>query len=816
MGLSKIEPRQLNVASDLYLVRSPFINPAMYIPGLLDTARWRLVAAEPINKLARRMIQREVSSLNWNIRINPKGFDNSGINFEQAKNYYQDAIKDFRNLASKALKGVCELPQGGAWEVGWIKPAIFGEGDRGTLSFIEHIDAGTLHPTTSKDWPIVQIDPLATLRRVLFSSEEVLRILASPYDEFDKEWWQESPTMASYMAIEALSRIYIYYLKQLHDTPVAGILDLMDFSENDARSWAKSFREMLEGIDPVKIPILYQHSQPAKWLPMGRNPAELSIPQQFKQYAEIVLGNYGLSTSDLRIFEAADQSKAGAAVSRKITTQSGISFWAELIKDSIQALLPKYLLFEYDDPDVEEERTKAMVRASDARTIQTLPWLPTDYKAKLAQYYGLFGDLDIDIDKLTEESERLLGMNPGVQGIPTPAPGQLFQGEGKVPNQLEEDARANAKTSSRLFGKSESENDADLDIHSLVQKAIDNFKENFGNPSESKYGIKTKDAAIELETALRKSFKHVAKNITPEFVSNIVTAIYTQFPSLNVVRMDSKKSYSYDEQIPTNFIEKADGDPTNPEPLSAISDETLQEIRANVDQLVDYILGLGNAAQNYTISSSDLLEVFVLVYRLAFEDGMLATAEMIQNDLYGRGIVAAPGVILSFDVTNDAVIQILNEMAAELVRNIDDGTKYYLRRMIVEGALNGWSVDRITEAIWNDLFGLSEEQAATLSESRIRSIVTTELNRADSAGRLEEMKKLGLKLKRWITRLIDVCTLCASNESYGSVPIDFEYMDVFGPTQHPPGHPTTCHCTLGADPDELEKIGSEPDYWTGD
>jgi hypothetical protein len=121
----------------------------------------------------------------------------------------------------------------------------------------------------------------------------------------------------------------------------------------------------------------------------------------------------------------------------------------------------------------------------------------------------------------------------------------------------------------------------------------------------------------------------------------------------------------------------------------------------------------------------------------------------------------------------------------------------------------------LTDRIHADLFGLPEEEAGKLNRARIRSIVTTELNRADTFGRLKQMKEVGLKLKRWITRLVDVCNLCIRNESYGSVPMDFLYEDVFGKTLGPPGHPATCHCQIGGDAEELSKLGVEPKYWTG-
>lgn len=815
--VAQLNSKQLdNSNGGMYINRQPFVDPAFYRPGLTDAQRWRIVGAEPINKLARRMIQREVASLNFSITAKEKGH-------EDAVAYYNDLYKDFRLLVGKLLKSVCELPQGGALEVGWIKPGIFGEGDRGTPAFVKFIDAGTLHPTIHKDYPILQVNPYNTLQRVPFKDEEILRFVAFPYDEFDKEWWQESPTMASFMAIEALSRIYIYYLKQLHDTPVVGILDLMDFNEDNARKWATSFREMIEGIDPIKIPVLYEHSAQAHWIPMGRNPAELSIPQQFKQFSEIILSNYGLSLADLRLFEQGD-SKAGGAVSRKITMQSGISFYAELVKDGFQSLLPPYLIFGYTDPDVEEERTKAMVRSTNARTIQTLNFLPVRLKIEQAIKDGVI-DLDIDPAEIEKEVQETQGMQAGMQGITKPTPGQLTKGEGTPVNELETNARENASTGTVIYAKkkSETEEEDNLSIPQLVEKAVQYFKEEYGDP-KSKYGKKKELAAAKLDKLLNDRFHEVGKNITKEFVSSILDAVYTQFPKLalkvSTAPMESKADFI--DELPLVYINKADEE--NPDEDSAENDEsddyttepveTTEEVKGRLGALLESIFGPIYVSR-ISINNETIVELLIAIFKLSYEDGMLATSEIVQNNLYGRGIVAAPYIILDYNVIDTTVIDLLKLYAADMVKNVDNGTKYYLKQLIIEGVMQGWSVDQITEAIQKDIFGLSAEEASKLNEIRIRSIVTTEINRADSAGRLEEMKRIGLKLKRWITRLVDVCTLCLRNEAQGSVPLDFMYEDVFGETLHPPGHPSTCHCGLGADEKELDALGTAVEYWTG-
>lgn len=785
---AKTNPRQLSFDRP-YLTRETFVHPARLRPGVQDTDRWRTVAAEPINRMARRMVQREISSLNFTIR--PE--DPKDAQQRDAADWYLNVYSDFRNLVTRTLKSVCELPQGGAWEVGYIRPGVYGEGEKGTLAFVQYIDGGTLHPSISQEFPIVQVDPTESTRNVMFREDEIVRLLAWPRDEFGLEWWQESPTEASYMAIEALARIYVYSLKQLMDTPIAGILDMMDFSEEDARTWANTFREMLEGIDPIKIPILYQHEHAASWIPMGNRFEDLAITEQFKIYADLILGNYGLSVNDLRIFNH-DGPKTGMAVSRKISIQQGVSFFAELVKDAVQSTLPRFLIFEYTEPDLEDERTKSQIGAADARTIQTFDWLDPKLKAKEAIGRGVLKHVTQDeIDKAIDENQQVDQLNQELaNGIPTPAPGQITEGEGRVPDQLENDAKANASTGSRVFTKMRDE------AETLIEKALERFSSRL---PESKYGRKTAMADKRMDALLSRAFREVGMRLTEAKIAEYVLALRTQVPALNTQPSEEgmqAKSWTefVDDLIEGALITKADDD----------------GLRTRIELLLDELL---SEEALYDLDADLWVEQLMEVLKLAYEDGMLATAELVQGELFKRGEVKSPYVGISFNLIDDTVINFLRDTAAELVRNINTGTKYFLRSMITEGALQGLAVDELTRRINNDLFGLPEAEAGKLNRDRIRSIVTTELNRADTFGRLEHMKRLGIQLKRWITRKVEVCELCLDNEALGSVAIDYEYHDVFGPTQGPPGHPRTCHCQLGMDADELNNLKGKPRYWDG-
>lgn len=76
---------------------------------------------------------------------------------------------------------------------------------------------------------------------------------------------------------EALARLFEYDMKNLSNTPTAGVLDLADFSEEDVVEWAKGFNEMMSKIESIKIPVLYKHEKPSRFTPFGNtyhNPKE--------------------------------------------------------------------------------------------------------------------------------------------------------------------------------------------------------------------------------------------------------------------------------------------------------------------------------------------------------------------------------------------------------------------------------------------------------------------------------------------------------------------------------------------------------------
>lgn len=187
---------------------------------------------------------------------------------------------------------------------------------------------------------------------------------------------------------------------------------------------------------------------------------------------------------------------------------------------------------------------------------------------------------------------------------------------------------------------------------------------------------------------------------------------------------------------------------------------------------------------------------------------------------------------LDFTLTNPATLAQLEAQAAELVARINDGTRYYLKRMLVSGVEQGLSSPDIVDLIKQNV-GLDEiikqgdfidgiiaqikADFPSLTTQRLDSIVNTEINRAETSGRVKQWGEMGLTKKQWATDQAP-CDLCSANEALGYVPMDYLYNTVFGDNvaDGPPGHPGECHCHVKFDEDELMGKADSLKVWTGD
>jgi len=191
--------------------------------------------------------------------------------------------------------------------------------------------------------------------------------------------------------------------------------------------------------------------------------------------------------------------------------------------------------------------------------------------------------------------------------------------------------------------------------------------------------------------------------------------------------------------------------------------------------------------------------------------GLNKAAARIEAMRFGMTTPAA--LALGFQVDNPVLIELIDQHAAEMVVNVNQGTKFYLRKMLKEGVAQGMGASELVKLIQKDLFGLPAAEAGKLPRQRILSIANYETNRAMSGAATLLREQLGLKFKQWFTNNVSPCDICLGNQAQGVVPHDFLYEGVFGQILNPPAHPRTCRCVVMAVEDEVRALGTAPIAW---
>lgn len=187
--------------------------------------------------------------------------------------------------------------------------------------------------------------------------------------------------------------------------------------------------------------------------------------------------------------------------------------------------------------------------------------------------------------------------------------------------------------------------------------------------------------------------------------------------------------------------------------------------------------------------SPDLTDDVARVLSGAYEEGAAQSIAEIEAKRVALGLASVEVQGTTFNLSNKAVLGLLQERAGEFIGHIDDGTRKFVVDSIMRGVREGVSSPQIANRILVD--HVIEDVLETF-EGRTLSIVNTEINWAESRAALDEQRHLGLDKKRWVSIPGLHCEICASNSAAGSVDAKYEYQSVFGPTQSTPAHPGVC------------------------
>ena len=350
--------RSIDLPEALTRILPPWNNPNKF----LEANIWRrIVASQPIAVVCRETLISNYLSLDW--KIEPKDSekrDELKSEIEYYTEFFNYTGKHYYDQIIEWIgKDMLDIPFGGAAELGR-------EGDRpdGKVLWLELLDGGTLFPFPNNDWPVGQlVSEAGMVDPIYFPKHAINRAYYSPETYIRLEGWGMPPPQKVYLSLELLNRGDMYYANLLTDTPEAGILDLGDMSKKAAEEWVKGYREMLGGIDPMKIPVLYEHSNKVEFIPFGRSPSELMYDRVTAKYASIMTAGYGLSLSDIGIQTATSggDTLAGSIRDERKTRKTGFARFKRKIKTFFDFMLPNTL--EYKVIDQDDELSVALSRA---------------------------------------------------------------------------------------------------------------------------------------------------------------------------------------------------------------------------------------------------------------------------------------------------------------------------------------------------------------------------------------------------------------------------------------------------------------------
>jgi hypothetical protein len=349
-------------AEDAYFTR---IIPSWTFPSGLSPGQWRaFVKMQPVAVNFRDTLISTVQSLDW--KITPRDSElrdelRMSVRyhtklFEKGGNWLD---LDWTGMLEWVLTDLMDLPFGTAVEVGRKD-----DSPEGRVMWFKPLDGGTLYPTLNKNIPVMQYYASA-VQVVNFPKHAINRMYLSPRPEIEREGWGMAPPEKVAMAMQMLARGDQYYANLLLDSPPAGLLDLGDMDKDTALDWIAAFRTYVAGggADGFKIPVLYEHTNKAEFIPFGKVPNDIMYDRITLKYASLVGAAYGMSLADIGLQATASSGEtlAGSIRSERRTRKNGLAKVKKKLKFFFENMLPDTLQFDFIDMD--DELATALGRA---------------------------------------------------------------------------------------------------------------------------------------------------------------------------------------------------------------------------------------------------------------------------------------------------------------------------------------------------------------------------------------------------------------------------------------------------------------------
>jgi hypothetical protein len=797
------DPKPKSLELPIYLNR---ILPLWQTPQWLEAERWRrVVRQQPVAIICRDTLITYLQALPWEVRARkPREADALADEIEAYIRILDGVGDDFDSILDRLWQDALDLPVGGTLEVvRW--PDGMGPFSRphpkGHVAQIVNVDGATLYMTYDRDFPMAQRIKENAAQTVYFQRNELARIVLSPRPELERKGYGMAPPERIYLALTLLYRGDTYYANLLLDTPEAGVLDLLDMSQESANDWIKSARELLQGIDPLKIPILYEHDKPAIWIPFGRPPTDMLFDTTTLKYARVVTAGYWLSLSDVGLEPAgAGGTLAGQIRDERRARRTGFGVVKEKTVNLVNGeILPPYLEFTFVEKDEEalNQRYRAFVLAAQAMKIAAdAGVMSARERQEQLKKDGLI-TVEVEAPQPPPAPPPLPILPPGA-GLPGSAGGANAELQ-RVPESQ--------------GGRGEFQQQA-LPMVGQAELGTRVGDVPAGSPAFDQLAgvLRTAFGAVRArmgEAQLRKLVKKATRLLFPAAEEAV-----KQLADVELSDWLEERAAMWFGQ-PSEF----DGLPD----VERASNDVLAELEKLLEQ------------DRWWEIPESLAAAAQVALQLAYGEGATDAAEIAQELLYTEGKTDSPNLIgLNFNLKNPETIAQLERSAARLVRRVNDGTKFYLKRILVAGVEEGLASPSIAEMLRAGVgveeilkeAGFTEAAIRTIraqiegmTDERLNSIVNTEINRAETEGRLGQWDHIGLTRKRWVhTGEWDVCPVCEANIVLGFVPMDYMFDSVFGPATvpGPPAHPQVDHCHIEFDENEVVERAGELNVWMGD
>lgn len=771
------EPGQRSLDLPNYLVR---ILPQWAQPTWVEATRWRnFVKSQPIAQDCKEFLISSLISLDWRIVAKE---DSMRDELQGEIKYYTNLFNhlgdmDYVRYVEWIAGDVLDLPFGGAAEVGR-------QGDRpeGRVIWAIPLDGATLYPTLDADFPVGQRLVDSPYQDAFFPWYAINRIYYSPRQDIRREGWGMAVPEKIYLAMELLARGDMYYANLLLDTPEAGILDLGDMAKESALEWVNAFRTLITGIDPFKIPVLYEHNNEVRYIPFSRPPTELMFADVTLKYAAIMCAGYGISLGDIGISResgSGGNTLAGTIRDERKVRHTGLGRLEKKMKAHLDFFLPPTLETKYIDYDDERALTVGRARMANATAFAQMI---------LGRY-------------LTPQEARLQMIADGL--ITASIPEQI------PPEMLAAPVQENPPSRDRQIGFNVS---PDLGGHGDI------------TAQRARY-LNDMPGKDSLQTILQSSFDRMAQRATNEHLAQLVRkAIKLIYPQ--IIKVNQSLS---EEEIPlwqdwydTVLFDQSEAIPEKEWLL-------IQQALEDVDKELDQVLESEGDWWKPDLTTSTLLAI----YLSAYQDAIAQAAHQMAHQLYVEGLLDSPDIIQPFSVQgNQAVKDTMSALIAALISNLMTGSRYFIRRSILSVikdvlteqeirdrlaagididtiVTDNVFIDKIVQKVRTEMLGLLKDRSIIDAEFEIGNVQNLAIT--------ESYRKAGLQLKHWVCYGDNPCEICLENQAKGYVPLGFVFKSVYGDCFNPRAHPN-CHCGTEYSDEDLRQSFNNGDFeiWYGE